>query len=321
MKRLVVLSGGLGGARVARALESAGLVGETTFITNIADDLDYLGLRISPDVDSVFYAMCQTFDFDRGWGRKNETYTVADELTRLGQERWFTVGDLDLALHLRRHSLMQAGDTLTEAMARMTVQAQLPAKLLPASDNDVRTHVVVDGEQIDFQTYHVAMGGRPKVDAVEYVGLDAASPGPDVITQIKDAEIVLIAPSSPVGSIDPILGLRGVRSALQDRRDSVVMMSPVIASLALSNVRDEHHWRTRENLLRSVNVSHTPEAIANYYSDMAATAVIDHRDRSVVHESLLRDQRILYGDTLLTDKSRGAALKDVLDRFVARGEV
>lgn len=311
-RRLVVLSGGLGGARVANALRSARLLDRTTFVANVADDLTHLGLYVSPDVDSVLYGAWGRFDFERGWGRLEETRTVSDELRALGHEHWFTLGDRDLALHLRRHELLSAGASRSEAMRTICAEIDLGALVLPASDDPIATNVVVGGQRVDFQTYHVAMGGHTPVEAVDFVGLDAARPSPGVIEAIREAAVILIAPSSPVGSLAPILRLEGLQEVLCERRDQVVMMSPVVVSTAPQTARDQHHWRTRENLLRSIGVAHNPRAIAEHLCHVAATVVADTRDRALIQDWYPVDQRVVLGDTLLAGPDAGDSMQSIL---------
>lgn len=309
--RLAVISGGLGGARVARALRLAGLLDETVFVVNVADDLVHLGLHVSPDVDSVLYSIWGTFDFDRGWGRTGETYRVSEELATLGSEQWFQLGDRDLGLHLRRHSLLTTGSSLSEAMSRICEDLGLDARVVPASNDPIRTRVTTGGEEVDFQTYHVAMGGHPAVDSVRYAGLDVARPAPGVLDAIREAETILLAPSSPVASLAPILGMEGLDSLLRERRERVVAMSPVLLSAAPATPSDQHHWRTRSNLLRGIGVEHHPCAIAEHLRDVAGTIVIDQRDRDVV-DSMLPDQRVVFGDTVLTCDDAGGAIRALL---------
>ncbi|HEV7689028.1 MAG TPA: 2-phospho-L-lactate transferase CofD family protein, partial [Acidimicrobiia bacterium] len=210
--RVAVLCGGFGAARFLDGLRR--LPGLTlTCIANTADDLDYLGVHVSPDVDTVTYALAGIFDEQRGFGVVGDTFRNAEALRRYGAG-WFAVGDADLATSIRRTGLLLAGATLSEATAALGRGLGLDAAVVPMSDDPVRTVVVSDEGRLPFQEYLVRRRAQPAVVAVEQEGLEAARPAPAVLPALGGADLVVLAPSSPVASLGPILALPGVRAAL-----------------------------------------------------------------------------------------------------------
>src|SRR5207248_3158517 len=216
VRRVAVLCGGFGAARFLDGLRRVPDV-ELTCIANTADDLEYAGVHVSPDVDTVSYALAGIFDEGRGFGIVGDTFRNAEALRRYGWG-WFSVGDVDLATSIRRTDLLRAGATLSEATASLVQGLGVAAAVLPMSDDPVRTVVVTDEGRLAFQEYLVARRAQPAVRAVEYDGLAAAAPAPAVLPALAGADLVILAPSSPVASLGPILGLPGVRPALAAAR-------------------------------------------------------------------------------------------------------
>ncbi|HEY0399256.1 MAG TPA: 2-phospho-L-lactate transferase CofD family protein, partial [Acidimicrobiia bacterium] len=210
--RVAVLCGGFGAARFLDGLRR--LPGLTlTCIANTADDLDYLGVHVSPDVDTVTYALAGIFDEGRGFGVVGDTFRNAEALRRYGAG-WFSVGDVDLATSIRRTDLLRAGATLSEVTAELARGLSVGAAVVPMSDDPVRTVVVTDEGRLPFQEYLVRRRAQPLVRAVQQEGLETARPAPAVLPALAEADLVVLAPSSPVASLGPILALPGVRDAL-----------------------------------------------------------------------------------------------------------
>ena len=261
--KVTVLAGGVGGAKFLRGLRTLdGL--EISVVANTGDDLWLTGLRVCPDLDSIMYALGGINDTERGWGRAGETERVSAELTAYGVGwPWFTLGDLDLGTHIARSSMLRDGATLTEATARLTARWNLGVRLLPATDDEVETHVEIadpvsgDVTLIHFEEWWVKHRARLDARRFVQVGVEAARATDAVLTAISSADVVLLAPSNPVVSIGTILGLPGIVDALRSTTAPVVGVSPIIGGSAVRGMADA--------CLRAIGVETTAEAVALHY--------------------------------------------------------
>ena len=205
-----------------------------TAVVNVADDFRLHGLAISPDLDTVTYTLGERVNPDTGWGRAEETWRVKDELERLGGQTWFNLGDLDLALHLYRTQRLEEGATLTQITLELCKTLRIEARLLPASDQEIRTQLKVQGQGwVDFQDYFVAQQHNVAVEDLRFQGIDDAAPGPEVISSLEECDAIVIAPSNPFVSVRPILEISGVRDVLRERKHDVVAISPIVGGAAL----------------------------------------------------------------------------------------
>ncbi|MGH9000388.1 MAG: 2-phospho-L-lactate transferase CofD family protein, partial [Acidimicrobiia bacterium] len=243
MPSVTVLCGGFGAARFLSGLSRVGGV-DLTCVVNTADDLDYEGLHISPDVDTVTYALAGRFDEDRGWGLAGDTFRNAEALRRY-RSGWFAVGDEDLATNLARTNLIRAGATLTEATARVAAALGVQGRVLPMSDDPVRTVVCSAEGRLGFQEYLVHRRAGPAVEAVEHDGADTARPAPGVLGALAGADLVVVAPSNPVSSIGPILALGGVAGELALRADRTVAVTPVVSGAEPATAPEQSRARVR----------------------------------------------------------------------------
>jgi LPPG:FO 2-phospho-L-lactate transferase len=268
--KVALLSGGVGGARFARGLYAALAPGELTIIGNVGDDLEALGVAISPDLDSILYALAGLSDEERGWGRAGETWNALSAAADWGGEDWFKLGDLDLGLHLVRTALLRDGKALSETTAGFVVRARLDLRLLPATDDRLRTHVVTPAGRFSFQEWFVARGHVDEVDDVQFEGADDARPAPGVLRALEDSDAILIAPSNPFVSIWPILAVPGIREAIASRRVRCVAVSPLIGGRAVKGPADRM-------LLRMAGGT-TPREIASCYEGLVDALVIDEVD-------------------------------------------
>ena len=216
--RVACLSGGVGGAKLACGLQDVLGPGELTVIGNVGDDVEVLGLHVSPDLDSVLYALAGLNDEERGWGRAGETWRALEAARHWGGEGWFMLGDLDLGLHLVRTQALRTGDPLSAVTARLAEAAGLATLVLPATDDPLRTSVVTPGGTFPFQEWFVARRHEDEVDAMVFAGADAARPAPGVLEAIRDADALVVAPSNPYTSIHPILAVDGIRETVAARR-------------------------------------------------------------------------------------------------------
>ncbi|MCU1605360.1 MAG: cofD [Modestobacter sp.] len=272
--KIVVLAGGVGGARFLRGVLAAAPGAAVTVVVNTGDDVTMHGLRICPDLDTVMYTLGNGIDEERGWGRLGETWTVKDELAAYGAEpTWFGLGDRDLATHLVRTRMLDAGYPLSEVTAALATRWQPGVRLLPMSDQRVETHVVVTDPEtgrpqaIHFQEWWVRHRASLAASAFVQVGVDDASPAPGVVEALTEADAVLIAPSNPVVSIGTVLGVPGIRKALGDTAGRVVGVSPIVGGEVVRGMADR--------CLPVVGVEVSAEGVGRHYGARSDGGLLD----------------------------------------------
>jgi len=230
--KVTALAGGVGGAKLLVGLDKVLQPGQLTAIVNTGDDFSHFGLHISPDLDSVCYALAGLADPMHGWGRKDESWQVLEELRRIGAPDWFALGDRDLAWHLERQRLLSEGKSLTEATAHFCEIFGIQSRVLPMCDEPAPTLIKTkEGEWLGFQDYFVRLRCQPEIAEIALLGNKEISTSELVIQALKDADLIVLAPSNPWVSIDPILALEGVESILQEK--TVISVSPIIQGSAL----------------------------------------------------------------------------------------
>ncbi len=289
MEKITVLSGGAGGATFLRGLRHGIAAGTLpgvsadagiTVVANTADDWWIHGLKVCPDLDTVMYTLGDGLDLERGWGRREETFHLNEELAAYGVEgTWFGLGDRDLATHVVRTQMLEAGyplSSVTEALCRRWLPAGSgpPVRLLPMSDDRVETHVVVADEQepsgrrvVHFQEYWVRLHAAVPAEALVVVGQETATPGPGVLEAITGADLVVLPPSNPVVSVGTVLGVPGLREAVASTPAPVVGISPIIGG---------HHLRgMAEQVLAAIGVAADAEAVGHHYGPRSAEGVLD----------------------------------------------
>jgi LPPG:FO 2-phospho-L-lactate transferase len=271
-RAITVLCGGLGGSRLVDALAQAAGPEAVTAIVNVGDDLEILGLRVSPDLDTVLYTLAGLLDEERGWGVRDETYSARATAETLGAETWFTLGDRDIGLHLVRTAALRAGERLSAVTARLAEQLGVAVRLLPATDDELRTLVLTDAGALDFQTWFVRRRHADRVLGVEYRG--EASPAPGVLEAIREANVVVIAPSNPFVSIGPILAVDGVREALAARR--VAAMSPIVGGKAFRG--------PLADMLQSLGFERSARGVRNFYGELISVFIVDPADVELAPE-------------------------------------
>lgn len=284
--KVALLSGGVGGARFARGLVDAAGGASVTIVGNVGDDLEVLGMSVSPDLDSILYALAGLHDEERGWGRAGETWEALGTVSALGGEDWFRLGDRDLGLHLVRTQALSAGEPLSAVTARLARALGVEATILPASDDRLRTWIDTPAGSFQFQEWFVARGHRDEVDSVRFEG-DAA-PAPGVLEAIEGADAILIAPSNPYVSIWPILAVPEIRAALEARSVPSVAVSPLVGGRAVKGPADR--------MLARMAGGTTPEHVAGCYRGLIDALVVDESDptgplavRRVVTKTLMTD--------------------------------
>ena len=232
--RLVALAGGTGAAKLLRGLDALLPPGAMTVVGNTGDDAAIWGLHVSPDLDTVCYALGGLIDEDRGWGLRDESFRTLGEMVRFGEPTWFNLGDRDLATHLHRTRLLAEGRTLSEVTAKLAADLRVRHTVLPMSDQPVRTRILGPDGWLGFQEYFVREKTQVEVRAVEYGGAGEARPAPGLIEAIGGAEAVLVCPSNPITSIGPILAVPGIVAALEGTGAPVLAVSPIVGGRAVS---------------------------------------------------------------------------------------
>ncbi|MBZ5569379.1 MAG: 2-phospho-L-lactate transferase [Acidobacteriia bacterium] len=267
---ITILTGGSGGAKFVQGLVRVVPPEDITAIVNTGDDLTWWGLHVSPDLDSITYALAGVLSRERGWGVDGDTFSCLERMRQLGAPAWFQLGDRDLATHLRRTELLQAR-TLTEATAEIAASMGVQTHILPMSNDRVETCVLTTQGEMSFQEYFVRERYRVPVKGVRFTGAEQAQPAPGVIEAIRDAEAVLIAPSNPVTSIGPILGVPGIRQALRTTPAPVAAVSPIVGGAAVSGPAGE--------LMMTQNLAVSIAGVAQAYKDFLDVLIADQRDR------------------------------------------
>jgi len=289
--RLAVLSGGVGGARFVRGIVDVVEPREVTVVGNVGDDVEVLGMHVSPDLDSVVYALAGVNDEARGWGRAGETWNALETVSSLGGEDWFRLGDLDLGLHLVRTQALRAGAPLSEATARIAVALGVATRLLPATDDRLRTWIGTAAGEFPFQEWFVARGHRDEAEHIRFEGAESASAAPGVVEAIDTADLLLVAPSNPYVSIHPILAVGAVRDALLRRRVPCVAVSPLIGGRAVKGPADR--------MLLGLAGGTSPRHVAGCYAGLIDAIVVDEADADDLDG--LGDVRPIVTRTLMSD--------------------
>jgi LPPG:FO 2-phospho-L-lactate transferase len=268
--KVVALSGGVGGARFVRGLVDVTDPASLTVVVNVGDDLEVLGLHVSPDLDSVVYALAGLNDQERGWGRADETWNALATVADLDGESWFRLGDRDLGLHLVRTQALARGTPLSEVTARIRTMLGIRAELLPATDDRLRTWIATPAGEFPFQEWFVARGHLDDVDGLRFEGAETAAPAPGVIEAIADADLLLVAPSNPYVSIAPIVAVPALRAALERRRVPCVAVSPLIGGRAVKGPADR--------MLARLAGGVSPRHVAGCYAGLVDALVVDEAD-------------------------------------------
>jgi LPPG:FO 2-phospho-L-lactate transferase len=265
-----VLAGGTGAARFLRGLVQIVPEEQIHVVVNVGDDTDIWGLHVSPDIDSITYALSRQLDTARGWGVRDETFRCLETIEAYGMPTWFRLGDRDLATHLTRTHLLRSGLTLSETVDRMAKATGVKARILPASDDPVRTKIETPTGTLGFQEFFVREQWKPEVRSVAYAGAAEARATPAVLESIREAHIVIVAPSNPITSIGPILAIHDIRETLRCARAEVVAISPLIGGSAVSG--------PAARLMEACGYNVSPEGVARCYHDFLDNIVIDTRD-------------------------------------------
>jgi len=285
--KVVLLSGGGGGARFARGLDAVLEPCELTVIGNVGDDVEILGLHVSPDLDSLLYALGGLIDPVRGWGRADETWNALESAAGWGGDDWFRLGDRDIGLHLVRTEALRSAP-LSEVTAALTLRAGVSARILPATDDRLRTYVSTPAGRFQFQEWFVGRRHADEVDAVDYEGAKNALAAPGIVETIVTADAILFAPSNPYLSIGPILAIREIREPLERRRARCIAVSPLVGGAAVTG--------PAARMLTRMAGGAEPARVAACYNGLIDALVIDESDAPAeadvdlaVTQTLMRD--------------------------------
>lgn len=310
---LVALAGGVGAARFLRGLVRVVPPGSVTVVTNTADDDEFHGLHVSPDLDTVTYTLAGAAHPVQGWGLEGDTFTVVTSLARYGAPTWFRLGDRDLATHLYRTARLRAGATLSEVTDEIRRAWQVPCRLLPMTDDPVRTRIEVTTPagpvELALQEWFVRDRAEPPVRAVRFRGAPEATPAPGVLEAIATADTIVICPSNPVISIGPILAVPGVRDALAARRDRVVAVSPIVGGRPVKGPADR--------LMAPLGMEVSSVGVARAYAALCRAVVVDHADAGQVGRIAELGVQPVVTDTVMVDARVAAALARETLRAVA----
>jgi len=272
MGRILAITGGVGGAKLALGLSR--LLGreELAFVVNTGDDFTHLGFHISPDIDTLVYTLSGTSNTDTGWGRSDESWQFMEALKAIGGETWFALGDKDLALHVERRRLLGEGSTITEVTASLAESSGVAHRIFPMSNDPVHTRVLTEGGRLDFQHYFVRDRCEPRVSGFEFEGSDLAVLNPEVVEWLESDSLsgVIICPSNPFVSIDPILALPGLRGRLRNCPAPVIAVSPVVGGEAIKG--------PTVKMMRELGLSNTADSVASQYADFLDGFVLDSLD-------------------------------------------
>lgn len=292
-QHILALSGGVGGAKLAWGLAQELSPKALTVVVNTADDFEYMGLNISPDLDTLLYTLAGLNNRQQGWGLENESWQNQAMMERYGRDTWFQLGDQDLATHVVRTHLLRMGMSLSQVTAILARQLGIKTRLLPMSDQPVRTRVQTNEGNMAFQDYFVKYGCRPVVSGFEFDGAMLAAPHVDFINALNDASLaaVVICPSNPFVSVQPILSLNGVREAMAKSRAPVIAVSPIIGGEAVKG--------PAAKMMDELNLPATALAVAQYYGDLIDGFVIDEADRHQADAIRALGIKVLVTQTLM----------------------
>ena len=274
MSKILALTGGVGGAKLALGLSKVLPPDELMFAVNTGDDFEHLGLHISPDLDSLTYALSQQNNTETGWGRAGESWNFIETLGALGGEAWFRLGDKDLALHTARTQMLKAGATLSQATAAITQRMDIEHTVAPMSDSPVRTIVHSDQGDLAFQHYFVREGCGPKVNGFSFDGIESAKLNPLIRDWLADCAGVIICPSNPFVSVDPLLHLDGFGEALKSL--PVIAVSPIVGGIAIKG--------PAAKMMQELDMPATALAVADHYQGLIDGFIVDQTDAELVEQ-------------------------------------
>ncbi len=298
--KILAITGGVGGAKLALGLAKVLSPDEVAFAVNTGDDFEHLGLHISPDIDSLTYALAEENNAELGWGREGETWQFIETLESLGGETWFRLGDKDMALHIRRTGLLEEGQSLTEATAAITNAMGIEHEVIPMTNDPVRTFVHTQDGPLAFQHYFVRDRCEPAVSGFEFQGIENATLNPRITEWVEGADGVVICPSNPYVSVDPLLKLKGFTDALE--KLPVIAVSPIVGGMAIKG--------PAAKMMAELAVPASAPAVAAHYEGLIDGFVVDETDRNQADE--IKIPTIVVNTIMVTLEDRVQLARDVL---------
>ncbi len=300
---IIALSGGVGGAKLALGLSRIMPAEELLVVVNTGDDFEHLGLSISPDIDTVAYTLAGLANRELGWGRHDETWSFMETMEALGGETWFRLGDRDMALHVERTRRLKRGESLSSVTADLCRRMGVGPRVLPVTDDPVRTRLLTDQGWLDFQEYFVHRRCEPVVSQLQFQGAGAAKAHPDFLAALADPSLdaVVICPSNPFISVEPILAIQGVRKSLLACKAPIIAVSPIIAGRAVKG--------PTAKMMTELGLDPTAGTVAQRYDDLLDGYVIDNADMS---EVVSIDARVTLAQTLMTTMEDREALARIV---------
>ncbi len=295
----LALTGGIGGAKLALGLARILAADEVAFVVNTGDDFEHLGLHISPDMDTLAYTLAGLSNPEAGWGRKDESWQFMDALGELGGETWFRLGDRDMALHVTRTRMLNQGATLTQATRRIAASLGVQQPIIPMSDDPVRTEVHTASGPMAFQHYFVRDRCEPAVTGFEFAGAEDAVPSPALAAHLEGCEGIIICPSNPFVSVDPILAVPGLKEALKASGAPLVAVSPIVGGAAIKG--------PTAKMMGELGVPATADQVAEHYAGLIDGFILDEQD-AALNGTLAMPTRVAQSLMLtLQDRERLAA--------------
>ena len=307
---ITVLAGGVGAARFLEGLVQVVAPSEVTVIVNTADDEEFFGLHVSPDIDTVNYTLAGRVNPEHGWGLAGDSFHCLEALARLGHDTWFRLGDADLATHIHRTSLLRQGRSLSEATASIAAAFGLTTAVLPMSDDPVRTEVATPAGVLPFQEYFVRRGFQDPVQGLRIQGVESARPAPGVVESVMGADAIILAPSNPLVSIGPILAVPGIREALVASEAPVAAVSPIVGGRALKGPADR--------MMAGLGLEVSAKGVAELYRDFLDIMVLDGADRALAPQIQSLGIAPVVTNTVMSSASDKAALAAATLRAVGQ---
>lgn len=297
---ITVLTGGTGGAKFVDGLRRVVPQEDLNIIVNTGDDMVWWGLYVSPDVDSIAYALADLLSKERGWGVEGDTFQCLHAMRAMDEPNWFNVGDKDLAMHVLRTRLLTEGKTLSEATAEISRRLKVRAKILPMTDARVETKILTPNGELAFEEYFVRRRHQDPVEGVRFAGVERAKPAPEVLEAIGGAKAVLLAPSNPITSIGPILAVPGIREALRETPAPIAAVSPIIGNAAVSGPAG--------NLMAAQKLPVSIAGVAKAYEDFLDVLIVDERDAGDAEEVRRLGVRVHGTNALMRSTKERTAL-------------
>lgn len=289
---ITILAGGTGSVKLVRGLISQ--IRDVNVICNVGDNYWLYGLYVCPDIDTIIYGLADILDYERGWGIRKDTFGFLRQMEIFGEETWFRIGDRDAATHLIRTNMLKNGKNLADITKWMCEKFAVEAKVMPVTDNTIETRITTNKGEMHLQEFWVKYKGKDKVEGIQYIGADKARPNPEAVNAIHDSEMVIIAPGNPLTSIGPMLQIKGIRKELAKNRRKVVAVSPIIGNKAFSGPAAEY--------MQAAGIEVSPYGIAQMYSDVCGSIVIDSKDRLLTKKIQNLDMKVYDTGIKMTNK-------------------